>query len=101
MSNENKKFDVKFENGNLILGLDTNQDGEKLIDISVNMNEAIQEALQRGESVKIEGAKVVAFEFNMASLKLIIDTDQDGEKLLDISINLAEAIDEAGLMKSE
>lgn len=95
---EIKKFDVSFDEGKLVLGIDSNQDGQKLVDIKVNMNEAIQEIFKKGE--KIEGAKLVAFEFNLTKLVLKLDTDQDGEELLDIEIDLAEAIDEAGLMKN-
>ena len=64
---------------------------------SISMGEAIQEVLQKGE--KVAGAKLVDFEMGIAGLKLTLDTDQDGEKLLELEINLAEALDESGLMK--
>ena len=94
---EHKKFDVEVKEGNLELSLDTNQDGEKLMTAKVNMGEAIQEVLKKGE--KIEGAKLVDFEMGIGGIKLVLDTDQDGEKLLELELNLAEALDESGLMK--
>lgn len=92
------KFDVKAEDGALCLGIDLNEDGEKLMMAKLNVSEAIQEALQRGESIEVEGAKVVGFKFELTKLKLMIDTDKDGEKLLELEIDLAEALDESGLM---
>ena len=97
MAEEHKKFEASFKDGELHLGVDSNKDGEKVIEVKLNLNEAYQEILARGE--KIEGAKIVAFEFGLAGLKLVLDTDQDGEKLLELNISLSEVLDEAGLMK--
>jgi translation elongation factor EF-1beta len=94
---DNKKFEVKFKESKLELSLDTNQDGQKLVYIKVNMNEALQETMNRGD--KIEGAKLVSFEFGLKGLKLKLDTDQDGEELLEMNIDFMEAIDEAELAK--
>lgn len=94
---EKKKFDVKFEDGKMELSIDSNLDGEKLIYVSVNMNEALQEVIKRGEPV--EGVKLVDFEFSTQKIVLKLDTDKDGEKLLEIELNLAEALDESGLLK--
>lgn len=98
------KFDVGFQDNKLRLGLDLNQDGEKLMLLDLNINEAIQEAFKRGESVVLEGAKVVGFEFGMnekmrPTLKLKIDSDKDGESVMDLMLDLGEAMDESGLMK--
>lgn len=98
MAEENKKFDVSFENNELNLGIDLNKDGEKLMKVKLNLGEAIQEAFKKGEA--IEGAKVVAFEFKLTKLVVKIDTDRDGESLLEIEIDLAEALDEVGVLKS-
>ena len=97
---EAKKFDVEFKDNQLCLGLDTNQDGEKLLNAKISLSEAIQEALQRKESVKVEGAKIVEFEFKLTKLVLKVDTDQDDEDLLELEIDLAEALDEVGVLKS-
>lgn len=97
MSEENKKYDVGFEDGKLSLGFDSNQDGEKVASIKLNLGEAIQEIFSKGG--KIEGAKVAAFEFSKDKLLIKVDSDQDGEELAEIEISLLEAIDEAGLLK--
>ena len=92
------KFDVETKDGQIQLGLDLNEDGEKLMVLKLNMGEAIQEVLKKGQA--IEGAKLVDFKFNLTKLTLTLDTDRDGEKLLELEIDLAEALDESGLMKS-
>lgn len=91
------KFDVKVEGEALAIGLDLNEDGEKLLEAKIHLPEAIQEILKKGE--KLEGAKLVDFEFGIKGLKLTLDTDQDGEKLLELNIDLAEALDESGILK--
>lgn len=91
------KFDVKVEGEKLNIGLDLNEDGEKLLEASIHLPEAIQEILKKGEMV--EGAKLVDFEFGLGGIKLSLDTDQDGEKLVEININLSEALDESGILK--
>jgi hypothetical protein len=90
-----KKIDVKFEDGKLQLSGDTNQDGDKVIEIAVDMNEAVQEILKRGEP--IEGAKVAEFDFSLSNLVVKLDSDRDGEMLLEFKLNLAELLEEVGL----
>ena len=92
------KFDVSAEDGALVFKVDLNEDGEPVVHGKLNFGEGIQEAFQRGEA--IEGAKVVSFKFDLSKLVIAIDTDKDGEKLLELTIDLAEAIDETGLLKS-
>ena len=87
------KVNFKVEDGFLKAGIDANEDGQESMNLKLSMNEAIQEAFQKG--VSIEGAKVVDFKFELTRLKLVIDTDKDGENLLELDIDLAEAIDEA------
>lgn len=94
---ENKKFNVKFEGEELVAGLDLNQDGEELLKLKLKVNEAIQEAISRGEAV--EGVKLVDFSFQLTKMVLKLDTDKDGEHLLELEIDLAEVLDETGLMK--
>ena len=94
---ENNKFDVDFKDGNLELGLDLNQDGDKLLVAKINASEAIQELMKKGG--KVEGAKVVDFSFDGSKLSLMLDTDQDGEQLLELQLDLMEALDESGIMK--
>lgn len=94
---ENKKFDVGFEDNDLKLSLDTNQDGEKLMTLKINLPEAVQEAFKKGEA--IEGQKVVNFKMSTAGLELTMDSDKDGEPSVELSVNLMEAVDEVGLLK--
>lgn len=92
------KASVNFENGKLVFGVDTNEDGENVLTGSLNLSEALQEAFSRGEAV--EGVKVVEVKFELTKLKVILDTDKDGENLLELVIDLAEGIDEAsGIFK--
>ena len=95
---ENKKLEFKVENSILHIGVDPNQDGQKVLTAKLHLSEAIQEAFKKG--VPVEGAKVVSFEFKLTKLVLMIDTDQDGEPLLELEIDLAEVVDEIGLMKN-
>ena len=91
------KVNLKIEDNALMIGVDTNEDGENVVDIKLSLNEALQEALKKGEEVKIEDAKKVSFSFGLTGLEIKIDTDQDGEEVASVKINLPEAIDEAGL----
>lgn len=86
------KFNFEIQEGKVVIGLDTNEDQENLLDLSLNMGEAIQEAFSRGEA--IEGAKVVDFGFEGSKLRIKIDSDKDGEELLNIVIDLGEVVDE-------
>lgn len=95
-----KVFDVKVEGGNIKATLDPNKDGQSVLDLDLSLSEGLQESIQRKESVKIEGAKVVDVEFNYTKLSLVLDTDQDGEKLLKLNLDLTELLDEAGLLKN-
>ena len=92
---EKKNFEAKFEEGKLNIHIDSNRDGENLMEAKVNLNEALQEIIARGE--KVEGAKLVAFEMGIDGLKIKLDTDQDGEELLELKISFVEALDESGL----
>lgn len=92
------KGSVNVEDGKLKFALDTNEDGQPVINGHVNLSEALQEAFKKGG--KIEGAKVVDVEFNLTKLVITIDTDKDGEELATIEIDLAEGVDEGtGLFK--
>lgn len=89
---ESKVVNYGFTEGVLDLDVDVNMDGEPVLKASLNVNEAIQEAIQKG--VAIEGVSIVAFEFEGSKLKLAIDSDMDGDSLLKIEIDLMEAFDE-------
>lgn len=91
---EHKKFSLNVESGKLSINLDTNQDGEPVFKASVNLSEALQETMMRKSSIAIEGAKIVELKLDVTKLKLKIDTDRDGEALLEFELDLAEAFDE-------
>lgn len=86
------KLNAEFKDNKFTLGVDTNEDGENSIQLSVNLSEALQEIISRGE--KLEGAKLVEFEFGLGGMKLKLDTDQDGEELLELEIKFAEIVEE-------
>ena len=83
---------TKIEEKNLVIGIDPNKDGEKVLNLKLNLSEALGEAMARGEAV--EGAKLVDVKFEMTKLVLVLDTDKDGERLLEMELDLGEAFDE-------
>jgi hypothetical protein len=91
------KFKIEVKENELIGLIDTNEDGQPVGTLKLNLNEAFQEAFQKGG--QIEGAKLAGFKFSLTKLIIEIDTDKDGEKLLTFEIDLAEAVDEIGLLK--
>ena len=92
-----KKYDVKFEDGKLKVLVDTNQDGQALLDLSLIMAEGLSELVAKG--TPIEGRAMFNYKMDGASLHLSLDTDKDGEDSLELKVDLGEALDEAkGLM---
>ena len=87
-----KVLDFEVKDGNLILGVDSNKDGENVVSLRLKLSEAVEEAIARGKP--IEGVKAVSLEFKGTKLLLKVDTDRDGEQLLEIEIDLGEAFDE-------
>jgi len=93
------KSSIKVEGGNIVAGLDTNQDGENSLSLKLSINEAIQEglaALKKGEKKEVSvDAKKVDIVFEGSTIKLKIDTDGDGESLLELELDMVEVLDEA------
>lgn len=87
-----KDFQQEFKEEKWIGKVDSDNDGVASVSVELNMNEAVQEAVSRG--IKKEDVKIVDFVFTGLEMKLVIDTDQDGEKLIEININSLEAFDE-------
>lgn len=91
------KFNVKMADSKVVAGYDGNSDGENSISIKLNLGEAFQELMQKGEakievkslSIKREGSKMIA----------VLDTDKDGEAVLECELDALEALDEAGIFK--
>lgn len=86
------KTPIKVENGAVVFGVDSNDDGQQAITGKLNLGEAVGEALAKGAA--IEGAKIVDFKFELTKLVLKIDSDKDGQPLLEIAVDLGEAFDE-------
>ena len=83
-------FDIKDKA--LHMGVDYNEDGENSIKMKLNMIEAVSEAFSRGEAV--EGVKLVDFKFELTKMVLKLDSDKDGEEVLELVIDLGEVADE-------
>lgn len=94
---EEKKVSMDIKDGKFEVNVDTDKDGVPALKAVVNFGEAFQEAFKKGEAV--EGARVVSVEFTGLGLKVKLDTDRDSESSLELEINLAEAVDETGLLK--
>lgn len=94
-----KKFGLKIKDGVVSATIDTNQDGENLVEANIYLDEAAQELFQRGE--KVEGQGLYKFTLDpLKGLMIELDTDKDGQKCGDFKLNLFEGVDEAGLLKS-
>lgn len=86
------KLNFEIKDSALHLGVDYNEDGESSIKMKLNMSEAISEAFSRGTAV--EGVKLVDFKFELTKMVLKLDSDKDGEEVLEIVIDLGEIADE-------
>lgn len=89
---EIKAYSFGVKDGNLEFGIDSNKDGINVISGKIMLSEAMQEAFSRGTAV--EGVKSVSVKFDLTKLKIIVDTDKDGEALLVLEVDLAEAFKE-------
>lgn len=94
---------VKMEGSTFEAGLDADNDGVKSISVKLHLSEGFQEAMAKfkgGEEpapVKVD-AKAVELKFEGGKMKVLVDTDKDGEHLLELEANLMEAVDE-GMQK--
>jgi len=86
------KGSLEFKDGKLVAGLDTNEDGQNVLEVKISMTEALEEVLKR-EDPK-EGVKIADLKMDGAKLILKVDTDKDGEELLDLVFDLSEGLDE-------
>jgi len=90
---ENKKVDISVEDKVIVMKTDLDQDGKESSKMKLFMNEAIQEIFAKG--VKKEDVKIVDFELSPMGLVLKLDTDKDGQNLLEYSISFGEIFGEA------
>lgn len=91
------KVNYEIKDGHLILGGDTNEDGQNSVGLKLSLNEAVEEAFKKGEAV--EGVKVAQVKFLGTQLQVLVDTDKDGEQLLELTLDIGEILDEAGVFK--
>ncbi len=87
------KVSYTVKDQELNLAVDLNEDGEPSVEMKLNINEGIQEAMRTGKPV--EGVKVASMKFEGTKLVLVLDTDQDGEPVASMKIDMIESIDEA------
>jgi len=86
------KFNFDSKDGKLSFSVDANEDGESSLKGSLSLSEGVAEIFKRGEAK--DGVKIVDFKFELTKLYLKIDSDQDGEEVFSIEVDLAEAFDE-------
>lgn len=87
------KFNVDFKDGKVSAGYDGNSDGEQSVTVALNLKEIYGELMDKGEaqvdikklSLKREGTRIIG----------TLDTDQDGEPVGELRIDLGEALEEA------
>lgn len=89
---EAKSFSLDVQDGKLSAKIDTNKDGQPVVEMDLHLTEGLQEAILRG--LPTAGGKVVDMRFVGTQLHLKVDTDKDGESLLDLKIDLGEGFDE-------
>lgn len=92
MEDEIKAYSFGVKDGNLEFGIDSNKDGKNVISGKIMLSEAMQEAFSKGTAVA--GVKTVDVKFDLTKLKITVDTDRDGEPLLELEVDLAEAFKE-------
>lgn len=86
------KVETKIEDGKVVVAVDSNEDGQASLKLNVKLDEAIKEAIKRGD--KVEGEAVVKFKMTATGLSLDLDTDRDGVPSLSLEADLGEIFDE-------
>ena len=96
MSDEPKKIELDFENGKAIAALDLDLDGEKSVEVEVNVTEGLQEiigAISNKQKVTIPMPK---FDWGIdgTSAWCSVDLDQDSIPCVKAKLNVGELISE-------
>jgi len=89
---KNQVIEMGMKNGVFILSLDADSDGQPSVRMKLNSKESLSEAFKRQEPIL--GAKVVSLKFTGTRLKLVLDTDKDGEPMLELEVDLIEMFQE-------
>jgi len=94
MENLNGRLNVGIEDNKVVVASDLDRDGKNSISIKLSLKEGYEEIFAKG--IKKEDVKLIDFEMGLNGLKLKLDTDQDGEELLELHADIMEIVDEAG-----
>lgn len=101
------KGSLKFEDGKIVAGFDSNEDGQASAGLELKVSEAVEEglaAMKKGEKKVVElEAKKVSLEFEEGKVKVSVDTDGDGEAMLSAFVDLQESFEEIsqGIFKKD
>lgn len=88
-----KKFPVTFEDSKLVAGYDGNEDGQNSVSLKLNLKEGLSELISKGVA-KID-VKTLTLKKDGSKISLYVDTDKDGEAILEGELDVGEALDEA------
>lgn len=90
------KFNIGFQGSNLEGGYDGNADGENSVSLKLNLAEVLDE-LKKNGSAEIE-AKKIKIEMDGAKIKVLVDTNKDGENVFEFQADLLEGLQEADIL---
>jgi|GEM_PF-5943153 len=86
------KFKFKFEGMTAKASYDGNSDGEDSVAIKLALQEVYEELMAKGEA-KVDA--VITFKRDGGKISVSVDTDKDGEAVLEIEADILEGIQEA------
>ena len=85
-----KDFGYEFEGSQVKAFIDSDNDGNKSLELKLGLKELVEEILLKGGKAE----KKISFEMNGLNLVAKVDTDGDGEAVFELVANIAEAGDE-------
>ena len=89
------KFNMKMEGTSLVGGYDGDSDGKNSISFKLNLQEVYGELLAKGEA-KLD-VKAISFKMVGSKITAVIDSDKDGQAVLEIDADLLEGLKEASI----
>ena len=84
--------ELNIEESGLDVSLDSNQDGEKSVELIINPVEGFGELFNKG--TQVVGVKALTINKTDKGVELVIDSDKDGTPVAKLSINAGEAVEE-------
>lgn len=91
---------VEAQDGNVVVGVDLNRDGQKSVALKVSLSEALGEILKRDDAAKTDATKF-SYRFEGATVVLVLDTDADGQSLAELRVDLLQLIAEGQKLVSK